>query len=116
MRAILRGHSVASLRTTGVHEAYPGHHLQLVSANFAPTLARRIAGLPDGGNLLVEGWAFYCEELMDREGFLDDPVGPPHAPQRPGLARLPRGHRRRAAPAAAWASTRPSTSSRARRA
>ena len=71
---ILRGHSTASLRTTGVHEAYPGHHLQLVSANFAPTLARRIAGLPDGGNLLVEGWAFYCEELMDREGFLDDPV------------------------------------------
>jgi uncharacterized protein (DUF885 family) len=74
VRAILRGHSVASLRTTSVHEAYPGHHLQLVSANFAPTLARRIAGLPDGGNLLVEGWAFYCEELMDREGFLDDPV------------------------------------------
>ena len=57
-----------------MHEAYPGHHLQLVSANFAPTLARRIAGLPDGGNLLVEGWAFYCEELMDREGFLGDPV------------------------------------------
>ena len=74
VRDILRGHSTASLRTTGVHEAYPGHHLQLVSANFAPTLARRIAGLPDGGNLLVEGWAFYCEELMDREGFLDDPV------------------------------------------
>ena len=74
VRDILRGHSMASLRTTGVHEAYPGHHLQLVSANFAPTLARRIAGLPDGGNLLVEGWAFYCEELMDREGFLDDPV------------------------------------------
>ncbi|HTX68397.1 MAG TPA: DUF885 domain-containing protein [Thermoleophilia bacterium] len=74
VRDILRGHAVASLRTTGVHEAYPGHHLQLVSANKAPTLARRIAGLPDGGNLLVEGWAFYCEELMDAQGFLDDPV------------------------------------------
>jgi uncharacterized protein (DUF885 family) len=74
VRAILRGHSLASLATTGVHEAYPGHHVQLVSANRAPTLARRIASLPDGGNLLVEGWAFYCEELMDREGFLDDPV------------------------------------------
>jgi uncharacterized protein (DUF885 family) len=74
VRDILRGHPVASLRTTGVHEAYPGHHLQLVSANRAPTLARRIAGLPDGGNILVEGWAFYCEELMDAQGFLDDPV------------------------------------------
>ena len=30
--------------------------------------------MPDSGNLLIEGWAFYCEELMDREGFLDDPV------------------------------------------
>ena len=74
VRAILRGHSLASLATTGVHEAYPGHHLQLVSANHAPTLARRIAAMPDGGNLLIEGWAFYCEELMDREGFLDDPI------------------------------------------
>jgi uncharacterized protein (DUF885 family) len=71
---VMRGHAEASLRTTGVHEAYPGHHLQLCSANQAPTLARRIAGLPDGGNILVEGWAFYCEELMDREGFLDDPA------------------------------------------
>jgi uncharacterized protein (DUF885 family) len=71
---LMRGHALSSLRTTGVHEAYPGHHLQLCSANRAPTLARRIAGLPDGGNILVEGWAFYCEELMDREGFLDDPA------------------------------------------
>ena len=70
----MRGHALTSLRTTGVHEAYPGHHLQLCSANRAPTLARRIAGAPDGGNILVEGWAFYCEELMDREGFLDDPA------------------------------------------
>jgi uncharacterized protein (DUF885 family) len=74
VREILRGHSTASLATTGVHEAYPGHHLQLVSANRASTLARRIGAYPDGGNLLIEGWAFYCEELMDREGFLDDPV------------------------------------------
>jgi uncharacterized protein (DUF885 family) len=74
VQAILRGHCTASLCTTGVHEAYPGHHLQLCSANRAPTLARRIAGLPDGGNLLIEGWAFYCEELMDQQGLLDDPV------------------------------------------
>ncbi len=74
LRDAMRGHPFASLGTTGVHEAYPGHHLQLVSANRAPTLARRVAPIPDGGNLLIEGWAFYCEELMDREGFLDDPA------------------------------------------
>jgi hypothetical protein len=70
----LRNHPYASMATTGVHEAYPGHHLQLVSANAAPTLARRIAYVPTGGNILVEGWAFYCEELMEREGFLSDPA------------------------------------------
>ena len=70
----LYNHPYASMPTTGVHEAYPGHHLQLVSANGAPTLARRIAHVPNGGNILVEGWAFYCEELMEREGFLSDPA------------------------------------------
>jgi len=70
----MRSHPLASLATTGVHEAYPGHHLQLVSANRAPTLARRVAAIPDGGNLLVEGWAFYCEEMMEQEGFLADPA------------------------------------------
>jgi Uncharacterized protein conserved in bacteria len=57
-----------------VHEAYPGHHLQLVSSNRATTLARRVAHIPSGGNILVEGWAFYCEELMERQGFLADPA------------------------------------------
>jgi uncharacterized protein (DUF885 family) len=60
--------------TTGVHEAFPGHHTQFVRANRAPTLARRIAHVPRGGTLLVEGWAFYCEELMEREGFLSAPA------------------------------------------
>ncbi|MGD9676565.1 MAG: DUF885 domain-containing protein, partial [Candidatus Bipolaricaulia bacterium] len=73
LRNALRNHPFASLPTTGVHEAYPGHHLQLVSANRAPTTARRVAHLYDGGNILIEGWAFYCEELMEREGFLVDP-------------------------------------------
>ncbi|HEY5386504.1 MAG TPA: DUF885 domain-containing protein, partial [Thermoleophilia bacterium] len=74
LEAALRSHPRVSLATTGVHEAYPGHHLQLVSSNRAATLARRIAHIPNGGNILVEGWAFYCEELMEREGFLADPA------------------------------------------
>ena len=69
----LKSHPNASLPTVGVHEGYPGHHVQLTRANRAPTLARRLAGLPMGGTLLVEGWAFYCEEMMEREGFLSSP-------------------------------------------
>jgi hypothetical protein len=70
----LQSHPYASMPTTGVHEAFPGHHTQFVRANRAPTLARRVAYVPNGGTLLVEGWAFYCEELMEREGFLAAPA------------------------------------------
>jgi len=69
----LAAHASASMPTTGVHEAYPGHHVQLTRANRAPTLARRVAGAFGGGALLVEGWAFYCEEMMERQGFLAAP-------------------------------------------
>jgi len=74
LEAAMRSHPRASLATTGVHEAYPGHHLQLVSANRATTLARRVAHIPMGGNILVEGWAFYCEELMEQQGLLAAPA------------------------------------------
>lgn len=69
----LRNHPYAAMAATGVHEAYPGHHVQLVRANLAPALARRIAPIPRGGDILIEGWAFYCEELMEREGLLAEP-------------------------------------------
>ena len=52
----------------------PGHHTQWTRANRAPTLARRVAFLPDGGTLLIEGWAFYCEEMMEAQGFLVAPA------------------------------------------
>jgi uncharacterized protein (DUF885 family) len=69
----LSGHPFASMPTVGVHEAYPGHHTQFGRANRAPTLARRVAFIPDGGTLLIEGWAFYCEEMMEAQGFLVAP-------------------------------------------
>jgi uncharacterized protein (DUF885 family) len=69
----LAEHPFASMPTVGVHEAYPGHHTQLSRANQAPTLARRIGYIPDGGTLLIEGWAFYCEEMMETQGFLAAP-------------------------------------------
>jgi uncharacterized protein (DUF885 family) len=70
----LAGHPFASMPTVGVHEAYPGHHTQFGRANRAPTLARRVAFIPDGGTLLIEGWAFYCEEMMEAQGFLAAPA------------------------------------------
>ncbi|MFQ6008363.1 MAG: DUF885 domain-containing protein [Candidatus Zixiibacteriota bacterium] len=51
-----------------VHEAYPGHHLQL-----------QIAGMNDDpvrkwqfNNMMIEGWALYCEELMYHAGLFGE--------------------------------------------
>ena len=70
----LRGHNYAKLPITALHEGYPGHHLQLVHANRTPTLPRKLASALS--SLFIEGWAFYCEELMEQLGYLDDPVQP----------------------------------------
>jgi len=70
----LRGHNCAKLPITALHEGYPGHHLQFVWANRTPTLPRKMASALS--SLFIEGWAFYCEELMESLGFLDDPVQP----------------------------------------
>ncbi|MCR4392671.1 MAG: DUF885 domain-containing protein [Candidatus Acetothermia bacterium] len=69
----LRGHWRAKIPITALHEAYPGHHLQLVYANrHAKTLPRKVGSALS--SLFVEGWAFYCEELMESLGFLDQRV------------------------------------------
>jgi uncharacterized protein (DUF885 family) len=66
----LRGHPYGKIAVTAVHEGYPGHHLQLVRGNAASTMPRKIAA----STLFVEGWAFYCEEMMEQQGFLTDPA------------------------------------------
>ena len=48
-----------------VHEGIPGHHLQLSIAKGRNSFTRRFVN----STTMVEGWAFYCEELMARAGF-----------------------------------------------
>jgi uncharacterized protein (DUF885 family) len=68
----LRGHPWAAIPVTALHEAYPGHHLQLVAANQTGTLPRKMGAFLS--SLFVEGWAFYCEELMEELGFIGEPI------------------------------------------
>jgi uncharacterized protein (DUF885 family) len=68
----LRGHGYDDLQVVALHEAYPGHHLQLVVANMNKSLPRLFAGFLS--SLFVEGWAFYCEEMMEQQGFGDKPI------------------------------------------
>jgi hypothetical protein len=55
------------LRNLTVHEAMPGHYLQLDHANKfkAPTMIRAIFG----SGTFIEGWATYAEELMVEQGY-----------------------------------------------
>ena len=62
-------HNTVSLPHTCVHEAWPGHHLQFVTANRDET-SRSIPRLVNASATLYEGWALYCEQLMYEQGFL----------------------------------------------
>ena len=65
----MREHNFASISNTSIHEAYPGHHLQLDSARRNPSLTRLMADAPE----FVEGWGMYSELMMREQGFDADP-------------------------------------------
>ena len=65
-------HNLLSLRHTCVHEAWPGHHLQFVTANLTAT-ASTLPRLLNSSATFYEGWALYSEQLMQEQGFLDQP-------------------------------------------
>ena len=68
---MMREHNRSSINNTSVHEAYPGHHLQLSAAITNPSLVRLFSQAPE----FAEGWAFYCERMMKEAGFDDTPKG-----------------------------------------
>lgn len=55
------------LQDLTIHEAMPGHYLQLAHASKfkAPTMIRAIFG----SGIFVEGWATYAEQLMAEKGY-----------------------------------------------
>lgn len=63
----MREHNRASIMNTSIHEAYPGHHLQLHVAGRHPSLTRLLADAPE----FTEGWGMYSELMMREQGFDD---------------------------------------------
>src|SRR5262249_31034794 len=53
---------------TAVHEAYPGHHLQISFARRHPSIVRKTMDAPT----FSEGWGLYSEELMNELGYYTD--------------------------------------------
>lgn len=64
-RSFLEEYNSHMLKILTIHEAYPGHYVQLEHANRQSSLVRRV--LQSGP--FVEGWAVYGEVTMLNEGF-----------------------------------------------
>lgn len=63
----LREYNTRSVDVLTIHEAMPGHFLQLAHANRYPGKLRHLFQ----SGVFVEGWAVYTEWMMCEEGFLD---------------------------------------------
>ena len=70
-RALLAFHARGAIDLVTIHEAIPGHDLQLLFQQQTPSKVRKIVW----ASTLGEGWAHYCEQAVLEGGFSGaDPV------------------------------------------
>lgn len=67
----LREYNYYGLKLLTIHEAMPGHYVQLEYANNIEPPARRVLRSVYGSGPYIEGWAVYATEMMLDEGYLD---------------------------------------------
>jgi uncharacterized protein (DUF885 family) len=71
VRSFLREYNLYSIQDLTIHEAMPGHFLQLALSNRYPSVLRSVLW----SGPFVEGWGVYAERVMIEEGYLDyDPL------------------------------------------
>ena len=68
----LREYNNFGLQELTIHEAMPGHYVQLDYANNVQPEARRLLRNVFGNTPYVEGWAFYTQQMMSEEGYLNN--------------------------------------------
>ncbi len=69
--SFLREYNTRGITDIGVHEAMPGHYVQIFHSNSYPSVLRAILG----SGSFIEGWAVYAEGMMVEQGFMDsDPL------------------------------------------
>ncbi|MBP7533793.1 MAG: DUF885 domain-containing protein [Chitinophagales bacterium] len=61
----LREYNHYMLQILNIHEAIPGHYIQLIYSNQSPSLVKSIFG----NGAMIEGWACYTERMMLEEGY-----------------------------------------------
>ena len=65
--AFLREYNRSMLQILTIHEAYPGHYVQLEYGNRHPSLIRKVFA----SGVYAEGWAVYTEQMMLDQGYGD---------------------------------------------
>jgi uncharacterized protein (DUF885 family) len=68
VESYLREYNYYSLLELSIHEAIPGHYVQLYYSNRCPSIVRSIFW----SGPMVEGWAVYSERLLIENGILND--------------------------------------------
>jgi uncharacterized protein (DUF885 family) len=61
----LEEYNRSMLHILSIHEAYPGHYVQLEYSNRHPSLIRRVLS----SGVFAEGWAVYTEQMMLDQGY-----------------------------------------------
>jgi uncharacterized protein (DUF885 family) len=70
-KSFLSEYNSHMLYELSIHEAMPGHYLQIWHSNKHPSVTRAVLG----SGTFVEGWACYAEDLMIEQGFgADNPL------------------------------------------
>jgi uncharacterized protein (DUF885 family) len=67
VESLLQEYNRAMMAILTIHEAYPGHYVQLEYSNRHPSFLRKV--LQSG--VFIEGWAVYTEQMMLDQGFGD---------------------------------------------
>ena len=69
--SFLREYNLRSVHELTIHEAMPGHYLQLAHSNAYPSVLRAVLA----SGTFIEGWAVYAEKFMVDAGYYDnDPL------------------------------------------
>jgi uncharacterized protein (DUF885 family) len=70
-KSFLSEYNAKMLYELSVHEAMPGHYVQLWHSNKYPSVLRAVLA----SGTFIEGWACYAEDMMIEQGFgADDPL------------------------------------------
>ncbi|HTD68361.1 MAG TPA: DUF885 domain-containing protein, partial [Candidatus Limnocylindria bacterium] len=64
-QSLLEEYNRHMLQVLTIHEAYPGHYVQLEYSARVPSLIRRVLG----SGVYIEGWAVYTEQMMLDQGY-----------------------------------------------